>query len=409
MQNKDGKVLFQNFIYLSLMQIAGFVFPLLTLPYLSRIVGTEGFGKVAFASAVIIWVQTISDWGFNYTGTRSLAVVRENIDEVSQIFSNIFWSRIILSVFSLLSLLLLILFVPEFRENKNVILITFLMVPGNILVSEWFFQALERMKYITLFNLLAKFIFMICVFLFVREKEDYVLQPLFISLGFLTSGCISMYFILVRWKVKLRKPAFNEIFVTIKNSTDVFINNLMPNFYNSMSTILLGFYSSSSSVGVYSSGKNFVSVSNSMVSIISRVFYPYLARRSDKHSTFAKINIIVSLFVTLFLFALAPLIIHIFYTDEFVGSISVLRITSIALFFITLNTVYGTNFLLLHNCDKLLRNITITSSVFGLLLSFPLIIYFDYIGAALTFLISSILLGIMPMYYAFRIKNSVVK
>lgn len=388
------------------MQIAGFVFPLLTLPYLARIVGTEGFGKVAFASAVIIWVQTVSDWGFNYTGTRSLAIVRENIDEVSRIFSNIFWSRIVLTGCSLLLLLLLIMFIPEFSENKNVILITFLMVPGNVLVSEWFFQALERMKYITLFNLLAKFMFMICVFLFVREKDDYVLQPLFISLGFITSGCIAMYFILIRWKVKLRKPKLIEIFTTIKNSTDVFINNLMPNLYNNLSTVLLGFYSSSSSVGIYSSGKNFVSVSNSMISIISRVFYPYLARKSDKHSTFAKINIIASLLVVIFLFVLAPLIIHIFYTDEFAGSITVLRITSIALLFVTFNTIYGTNYLLLHNYDKLLRNITTISSVLGLVISFPLITYFDYIGAALTFLISSILMGIIPMLYALRIKNS---
>lgn len=409
LQSKDGKVLLQNFVYLSLMQVAGFIFPLLTLPYLSKVVGTEGFGKVAFASAIIMWIQTISDWGFNYTGTRTLAVVRENMDEVSRIFSNIFWSRIVLTGCALLLLLLLIMFIPEFNENRNIILITFLMVPGNVLVSEWFFQALERMKYITLFNLLAKFTFMMCVFLFVREKDDYVLQPLFISLGFITSGCIAMYFILIRWGVRLRKPSFVEVYTTIKNSTDVFINNLMPNLYNSMSTVLLGFYSSPSSVGIYSSGKNFVSVSNSMVSILSRVFYPYLARRSDKHSTFARINIVVSLLVTIFLFVLAPLIIHIFYTDEFEGSITVLRITSIALLFITLNTVYGTNYLLLHNHDRLLRNITVTSSIVGFVFSFPLIAFFDYTGAALTFLISSLFLGIIPMFYALRMKNSVDK
>ena len=408
-QEKDNKVLLYNFVYLSLMQIAGFVFPLLTLPYLAKVVGTAGFGKVAFASAIIIWVQTISDWGFNYTATRNLALSRDDPDAVSHIFSTIFWSRIVLTCCSLLLLLLLIFLVPKFRENCNVILVTFLMVPGNVLVSEWFFQALERMKYITILNLLAKFLFMSCVFLFVKEKNDYILQPFFISLGFIVSGCIAMYFILIRWKVKLQKSSFSEIYTTIKDSTDVFINNLMPNLYNSMSTVLLGFYSTATSVGIYSAGKNFISVSNSMISVISRAFYPYLARKTDKHTIFAKINIGVALIVVSFLFSFAPFIIHIFYTDGFSDSIVVLRITSISLIFIVLNTVYGTNYLLLHNCDRLLRNITIISSVVGLILAFPLIVELDYIGASLTFLISNILMGVFPTYYALRMKKCDIK
>ena len=71
--SKDGKTVFANFGYLSLLQIAGYVFPLITMPYLARVIGADGFGKIAFASAIVVWIQTISDWGFNLTATRDVA------------------------------------------------------------------------------------------------------------------------------------------------------------------------------------------------------------------------------------------------------------------------------------------------------------------------------------------------
>ena len=124
-----------------------------TMPYLARVIGAEGFGHIAIASAVIMWIQTISDWGFNYTATRDVAKNREDKDMVSHILSNVIWAKFILLFLSFVILLLLIYFVPIFRENYLVILITFLMVPGHILFPDWFFQALERMKYITILNI----------------------------------------------------------------------------------------------------------------------------------------------------------------------------------------------------------------------------------------------------------------
>ena len=85
--SKDGKIVFTNFGYLSLLQIAGYVFPLITMPYLARVIGADGFGKIAFASAIVVWIQTISDWGFNLTATRDVAQSRNDKDKVSHIFS----------------------------------------------------------------------------------------------------------------------------------------------------------------------------------------------------------------------------------------------------------------------------------------------------------------------------------
>ena len=402
--NKDAKTLMQNFAYLSVLQVASFVFPLITLPYLSQVVGLEGFGRIGFASAIIVWIQTITDWGFNYTGTREVSKNRDDRRVLSEIFSNVFWGRSAIMLISSLILYVLIWLVPEFKENQAVIWATFLMIPGHIMFSEYFFQGLEKMKYITILNLIIKLIFTICVFVFVKDKEDYILQPLFISLGFFFAGLIALYYILIKWKIKLLFPSYHQIWITIKNSTDVFINNIMPNLYNSLSTVLLGFYSSQFSVGIYTSGKKFIFIANSLLSIITRVFFPYLVRNNDKHAIYRTFSLGTSFLAAILLFVAAPLIVDLFYTNEFRDAVSIIRITAFSIFFITLNNVYGINYLLVHNYDKLLRNIMIVSSLIGFAISFPLICYYDYIGASVTFLISSVLIGVLPMYYSYKLK-----
>ena len=171
--SKDGKVLIQNFAFLSLLQVAGYIFPLITMPYLARVIGVDGFGKIAFAAAVMVWIQTISDWGFNFTATRDVAQNRDNPQKVSEIFSNVLWARCILMIFAAVVLFLFIELIPFFKVNKDVLWVSFLMIPGHIMFPDWFFQAMERMKYITVLNLLSKLLFTIAVFVFIKDKDDY--------------------------------------------------------------------------------------------------------------------------------------------------------------------------------------------------------------------------------------------
>ena len=403
--NKDGKVLVQNFAYLSLLQVAGYVFPLITMPYLARVIGVEGFGKIAFAAAVMVWIQTIADWGFNFTATRDVAQNRGNQQKVSEIFSNVLWARCILMFIAATGLFLLTTFIPLFNENKEVLWVSFLMVPGHILFPDWFFQAMERMKYITVLNLLSKLLFTIAIFIFIKDKDDYMLQPLFTSLGFVVSGIIALYYILFKWGIKLKKPSCKAVFETIKRSTDVFLNNLMPNLYNSFSTVLLGFYGGEVANGKLDAGTKFIHIASNFTQVLSRTFFPFLSRKLDKHYIFARINITISFCISALLFLFAPLIIKIFFTEEFYDSIMVLRITSFSIFFISLSNVYGTNYMIIAGHERQLRNITATASIIGFAISFPLIYYYSFIGAAITVTLTRAILGIYIMLKALKIKN----
>lgn len=392
--SKDGKTVFANFGYLSLLQIAGYVFPLITMPYLARVIGADGFGKIAFASAIVVWIQTISDWGFNLTATRDVAQNRADKEKVSRIFSNVLWARCLLTLFSGLLLLIAVLAVPYLRENADIIFVTFLLVPGYILFPEWFFQAIERMKYTTIFNLLIKLIFTISVFIFIHEKKDYLIQPLLTTIGYLLCGIGALYLIFKRWGYYLYKPQWTEILETIRNSTDVFINNLMPNLYNSFSVMLLGFFGGSTANGVYDGGNKFPTIFYNFQSVLSRAFYPFLSRRLDKHSFYAKLNIGSALIGAVFLIAISPLVIKIMLGDEFEKSVIVMQILSFSVVFLAMSYTYGTNYLIINHKEKPLRNLTFVSSIVGMCVSIPLVYYFSYIGAAVTVLFCRGLLGI---------------
>ena len=392
--SKDGKTVFSNFGYLSLLQIAGYVFPLITMPYLARVIGADGFGKIAFASAIVVWIQTISDWGFNLTATRDVAQNRNDKDKVSRIFSNVLWARCILTILSGLILLVVVLTVPYLRENADIIFVTFLLVPGYILFPEWFFQAIERMKYTTIFNLIIKLIFTISVFIFIHKREDYLIQPLLTTIGYLLCGIGALYLILKKWGYTLYKPEWTEILKTTRSSTDVFVNNLMPNLYNSFSVMLLGFFGGSTANGLYDGGNKFPTIFYQFQSVLSRAFYPFLSRRPDKHSFYAKLNIGSAMIGAIFLIAISPLVIKVMLGDEFEKSVIVMQILSFSVIFLAMDYTYGTNFLIINHKEKPLRNLTFVSSIVGMSVSIPLVYYFSYIGAAITVLLCRGMLGI---------------
>lgn len=404
-KSKDGRTLLSNFGYLTILQFAGYLFPIVTIPYLAKVIGAEGYGKIAFAAAVMVWIQTIADWGFTLTATRDVAKCRDNKVEVSRIFSETFWARCLLMVASFLFLSLLILLVPTFRENTDILLVSFLMIPGQIMFPDWFFQAIERMRYTTITNLLVKIVFTVLVFAFIKEKDDYIYQPLLISVGYLIAGVISMYQILFQWGYKLHRVPLRSISGAIRNSTDVFVNQLFPNLYNSFSIVLLGFLGGPITNGIYSEGSKFANISQGFLGVLTRVFFPFLSRRIDKHHIYVIIYMSCTLVAAVALFVLAPLVIGWLYTDEFHDSIYVLQIMSVSLIFLSMSQAYGSNYLIVQGHEKILRKITIWCSLIGFIIAYPLISFYSYIGVAITVTFSRMCLGVASWIMVLKIKS----
>ena len=401
----DYRNLVGNFIYLSLLKVISFAMPLITMPYLAKVIGVDKFGAIAFAASIVVLCQTITDWGFNYTATRDVAKNRENLDFVSEVFSEVLCAKTLLMTVCFIGLLILMYCIPSMESYKLLLLFTFAYIPGYILFPEWLFQAFEKMKYITILNVLSKILFTVLIFVVITEKEDYVYQPLLIACGYLLSGVIAQYIILKKFKIHFRLSPIGKIMTRLKGSTNMFVCLIMPNLYTNFSTIILKTYGGDFATGIYSSGQKFQQIVDQLTEVLSRAFFPFLARHKDKHSVYVKISGTISILACLTMFCCADLFVDIFYTEEFRASATVIRIFSITPFFIFLMNTYGTNGLVLDGREDILRNVIVYCSIGGFVLTWLITPAWGYMGASITVTIVWGVRGFLTYYYSRKLHN----
>jgi PST family polysaccharide transporter len=369
------------------------------------VIGADKFGALAFASAIIIIVETITDWGFNYTATRDVAKNRENIEKVSAIFSEVFFSRIILMIICFVGLYIVSSLVPSLYEYRLLLLLTFLYIPGHILFPEWLFQAFEQMKYITILNVLSKAIFTVLIFFVITSKEDYLYQPVLSACGFVVSGIVAQCVVLFKFHVKIRIPSIGDMYYRLRASTDMFICLILPNFYTQFSTIILKAYCGEVATGIYSGGQRFLQIIEQLTQILSRTFFPFLARHKEKHHIYVLISGSISIIACFTMFFGANLFVKLFLTEEFSAAVDVIKIFSVAPFFLFLLNTYGANYLVIVGKEDILRNIVGIASLIGFGLTWLLTPSYSYIGAAATVTIIWGGRGAFTYYYAKRQKK----
>ena len=379
----------ENFLSLSLLQVVGYIFPLVTLPYLARVIGVEGFGEISFAASIVAYFEAITVFGFNYTAVREIAKIRNDLNAVSVIFSNVFFAKLFLMVISFCIFLIIVYSFPFLYKRRVVMWFTFLYIPGHIMFPDWLFQALEKMKYITIMNFISKLIFSLLVFVVIRDSSDYIYHPVLLALGYLFSGLVSIIFLVKILKIKFVRPRVCEIKKTLKNSFSMFVSLFLPNLYTNFSVTLLGYSNGPIDAGVFSSGKKFIDLCDQFIQILSRTFFPFLARKIEKHEVYAKISFAISIVFSLFLFIGADFLIKM----------------SISPFFLFLMNTYGVNYLVLKNHEVILRNIVIVCSLGGFIIAWIAVINFSYVGVAWTIMLTWGIRGYLTWFYA----NKVIK
>ena len=192
MKTNQGAKLFSNFIFLSIIQGANFLLPVLVIPYVITKIGADGFGKVSVAQVVMMFFTNISDYGFNLTATRDVSVNKENRDVLSKIFFTVLTTRLFICLALFILLLVSIVFVPIIKSNSTLYFLAFVSVVGQSILTNWLFQGVERMKVVMYISLLARVLFIILVFFFIKEKNDNKYFLFFSGIGNLVAGCISI-------------------------------------------------------------------------------------------------------------------------------------------------------------------------------------------------------------------------
>ena len=178
-----NKRILENFISLSLLQLFNYILPLVTIPYLLRVIGPDKYGIIAFGQALIQYFIIITDYGFNLTATRDIARKRTSIDDVSKIVSTVLMIKSLIAIICLIVFLMIIISFNKFSKEFELYIYFFGMVVGNVLFPVWFFQGMERMKYITAVNFMSKFIFTLAIFIFISPKPFWIFSSIFFSVS----------------------------------------------------------------------------------------------------------------------------------------------------------------------------------------------------------------------------------
>lgn len=396
LKTQEYKKILENIVSLTGLQFASYILPLITLPYLTVVLGPDMFGLTQYAISLITYFQIITDYGFNLSATRELAIKREDNHEVSRIFSSVMLIKLALMILTFIVLIAIIIFIPKFSEDYLVYLLTFGMVIGYMLFPTWFFQAMEYMRYTSILNIIGKIIYTVAIFIFIHNTGDYILVPVINSAGLIIVGIMGLYLAVRRFNIKLIIPKWCDIKYQLKEGWHVFISTVSINLYTTTNTFLLGLLTNNTLVGYYSIAEKIVLAANGLLTPISQALYPYVSRRSNESKTIniqfirklTKLMACVGFVLSALIFIFAkPIVIYIF-GDAYMSSIILLEILSALPFIVALSTVFGVQTMLTHNYQKAFSSITLLGGIINIFLAVVLITMYGVVGIAVCFVIT---------------------
>ena len=345
---EDKKRLLSNFFSLSVLQVFTYILPLLTLPYLVRVLGVDKFGLVMFAQAFIIFFNILVDYGFNLSATREIAVNRENKEKVTEIFSSVMQIKFILIATSFILLSIIVFSFEKFSKDWELYYFTFLTVVGQGFFPIWYFQGMERMKYITIVNVLSKLIFTTAIFIFIHEEIDYILVPILNGLGFIVGSGVSLWIIYKYFNQSFEIQSYQTMMIHFKDSSQFFLSRMSVSIYTSANVFILGLFTNNTIVGYYSMAEKLYMAIQSLYGPITQVLYPYVAKEKNI-KLFKKIFYSIVILNTLgvfFLYFFGEYIFALLFTHAIgVESISVFNILLVANLIVVPSILIGYPFL----------------------------------------------------------------
>lgn len=404
------KTLIKNFSYLSILQISNYVFPVITFPYLVRVLGPEKFGLISFANAFVIYFKIITDYGFNLSATKDISINREDKTKINEIFSTVMLIKIVLMAISFFIMSVLIYSINKFTKDALLYYLAFGSVIGRVLFPLWFFQGLEKMKSIALLNILTKIIFTVFIFLFIQKQNDYLLVPLINSSGFLISGILALLIIIRSYKVKIIFPTLKSIKCHLKESSIIFITSFLSNILASSSVFILGLFETNKIVGYYAAIEKLLKAFLNLFSPITQSLFPYISNKLKISKQYgikilfkiARYLLILLIIVLVLLNIFSYQIVNIVLSQKYISFYYLINILSPWLLFSILNNFIGIQFLVGAGFSKYYMKSFYFAAAITFILYFILTPLFSYYGVISGMLCGEVTLTIFMTHYIIK-------
>ncbi|WP_180138620.1 flippase [Acinetobacter sp. YH12043] len=407
----EKKRFLENFLSLTTLQGLNYILPLLTLPYLVRVLGAEKFGLIAFATAVVGYFIVLTDYGFNFSATREVANHKNDKKKLVEIFSCVMTIKILLLFISFIILLLIILCFEKIGNDALVYILTFGTVLGQVLFPVWFFQGIERMKYITIINIISKTIFTIAIFLLVKHTSDYLLVPLLTSVGIIIASLISLYIVFFSFKVKFKIQRISTIKQYLYGGSHLFYTSVMSNLLTSSGIIILSLVTNNTVVGYFSALEKLFRAIVGLFTPLTQALYPISCNKvQDKKLAkpyIAKLLYFIggtALCVAVFFAIFSEYVVTTMYGVDFSAYSYILATMMIWLFFGVINNIIGIQYLSASKNDKYYMCSFFIAGIIAVLLNSALVPYFLINGILFSMIFGEILLTVCMIYFISRFK-----
>ncbi len=377
-QSENNKKITSNFIALSILHATNILLPLITFPYLVRVLGIEMFGLIAFSQAFLIYFSLIADYGFNLSGIREVSVNKYKQNKLIQVFNSIMIARLILTVFGFIILTLIVFSFEKFSKDWELYLLSYGVVIGTFLFPSWFFQGIEKMKYITILNVISKSIFTIAILILVNKPSDFLLVPLFNSLGYIFIGFISLYIIKRDFNIKFEIQKIKRIKVQFIKGWHLFVSRISISLYTATNTFLLGIFTDNTIVGYYAIAEKAVRVFTFLFTPFNQSIYPHIVylmkTKKNEGINFVKNSLskifILSFILSILTFLFAENIFQIIFGNHTISSVDVFLILIPIILINPISSIIYNIYLPSIKKDKFLSY----STIFGVIFNFILLI-----------------------------------
>lgn len=408
----NNKVLVKNFTSLSLLQLANYIFPVITLPYLVRVLGPEKYGVINFAAAFSAYFVIITDYGFNLSATQEISVNRNDKEKVSEIFSSVLTIKIILFFLSSGIFFLIVNMFELFSNDAGLYSIMFIGVVGIVLFPLWVYQGVEQMKYILIINVAIRSVTVVSIFLLVKVENDYLLLAVIYTITQVMTGITGLFFAIRKFDLRYLFPSKVQLLEQLKKGWNLFLSSIWINLYTTSNVFILGLFAPNSVVGYYSAADKVRIAFQGILSSMSQSVFPYvnklLAESYQKFLSFnrklLKISVMIGIIISSSLFLFAEPIVKIVLGNEYSPSVIVLRIIAWLPLIIFLSNVFGIQTMLPLNYQKRFSQILFLAALINLMISFSIVPSYFEIGTAVSMLVTEIFVT-LSFYIFIRMKR----
>lgn len=390
LESKAGRRILSNVAALSIAQAASYLLPLVVIPYTAAVLGPRTFGMVALIQAMVQYSTLITNYGFSFSATRLAAVSQGDPSKLAHIVVHVWTAKLLLMLGCLTVSLAVFAVLPSLRQIIVPYLCGFVMVLGNVLYLDWFFQAIEEMKWITAINVIPKVLLTPLVFVLVKAPGDYVRLLGIQSATFLVSGVAGAWLVRGRLRAPLRLPTVRDTVRQFRDGWHAFLASLTINLYTSTNIVILSLMTNATVVGYYSAAHKIVLAAQSLWMPVSQALYPHFCksfsgetRRTGKSLLrLAGVVSIVTLTGAILCSVLAPRLVPLYLGVRFAQSVPVMRILIFTVCAVTANNIFGLQGLLAAGLQKPLLQAVALAALLNLLLAPTAIALYGATGLA---------------------------